>query len=154
MEISLDWRNLFFSYRGRIGRKAYSIGFGILLLITALTSTSLLGWIWLIAAVYFFFCVYAKRLHDIGVSAVTLLIPFGAMAISVPIAFFTGVGSFLVMASQRREPLLSQDLEAGIYIGLAILVFVWILFPIGATIWLGVAGGNTNDNEFGSAVSQ
>jgi uncharacterized membrane protein YhaH (DUF805 family) len=150
----MDWRSVFLSSKGRMGRKDNAIGYGIILLVGLLTSKNLIGWLWLIAAIYFLVCLYAKRLHDIGQSAVTILIPFGLMVTSVPFAFFAGVGSFFTIAAQRNQPNLSQDFEIGIWIGLAILVVTclvvsWILVPIGLSIWLGLAKGSTKENEFG-----
>jgi uncharacterized membrane protein YhaH (DUF805 family) len=144
----MDWKSLFFSAEGRIGRQAFWIGWLVLLGVQMLA-----GWIPVIGhalglvALFAWVCLCTKRLHDMGYSGwwqapalalgpVLLLgsvmwIAFGAAAAALgggdpEVAALAGVGFLLV--------------------GLVVALLATIAF----TLWVGISEGQAGENRFGA----
>jgi len=128
MNTKIDWGNLFFSAKGRIGQLHFIIGAAVLLLLLCLYDSavkgsllSVTGWIVYPVLLGMAACILSKRLHDRGRSgwwsAVILLAV--VMVWPTPTGFF----DFL-----------------------AVLVLVW------AVVDLGVMPGERGDNRFGRTL--
>jgi uncharacterized membrane protein YhaH (DUF805 family) len=145
----MDWKTLFLSAQGRIGKKDFWIGFGILFVANMLISQiHAIAWLWSLASIYFGVCVGAKRLHDIGKSAWLVLAPIGIMLAAYALAAILGGAAFLGLAATGSDTATVLGGLAGL--GLAGLVVVLgMLASLGAVLWVGVQDGDAGDNRFG-----
>jgi uncharacterized membrane protein YhaH (DUF805 family) len=139
----LDFVTLFSSLNGRVGRKQFWIGAGILLALNILLRSitiaglprlalGLLGYISLGAAV----CLHGKRLHDTGRSAWWAAIPT-ASGLAVT-AFWIYVGTQAAASGALVRPT-SMALIA------SIPDVAWVIW----TIWLGTRKSQPHDNKYG-----
>lgn len=144
----MDWKTLFLTAEGRIGKKDYWIG--VLCLFIAglvLNQIDFIGAVWSLASLYFAVCVYGKRLHDFGRSAWLLALPVVVMILAVIAATAVGGASILAMASGGS---LASGLGALAGAGVAsLLVIGGALFALGFLIWMGVQDGDADTNRFG-----
>jgi uncharacterized membrane protein YhaH (DUF805 family) len=74
----MNWKHVFFSAKGRLGRRDYWIAVLLLAILSAVTALlgpvgALLG----LVLIYPQICIFAKRLHDIGRSGWLAALPFG-----------------------------------------------------------------------------
>lgn len=142
--------NVLFSPNGRIGQQSYWIG--VLILIGAnilLTWIPLLGFLVWLGLWYVGFCVYGKRLHDIGKSMwIHALVVLVSFVISIIAGVMVGGSIFALAMSGNGEPDPAAIMSmigsmAGVFI---IPTLLWL----GYTIWLGVASGTVGDNRYGA----
>ena len=98
--------NVLFSPNGRIGQQSYWIG--VLILIGAnilLTWIPLLGFLVWLGLWYVGFCVYGKRLHDIGKSMwIHALVVLVSFVISIIAGVMVGGSIFAMAMSGNGEP--------------------------------------------------
>lgn len=141
----MDWKSLFFSAEGRIGRQVFWIGWLMLL-----GAHVVAGWIPLVGqvigliAVFAWVCLCTKRLHDMGRSGWWQLLPIllGPVLI-IGSALSIGVGAIL-------GEITNTDWAALAGVG-GLLVSVAIAFVAVAafTLWVGVAEGQPGENRYG-----
>jgi uncharacterized membrane protein YhaH (DUF805 family) len=90
---------------------------------------------------------WARRLHDIDLSAWVGLIPAGLMVALIGVGVFIGGHEFsreLAQAMQRGGSVNSSEFNFMMWVVLA-SVFV----QYGFTVWLGIKSGDSDDNRFG-----
>jgi uncharacterized membrane protein YhaH (DUF805 family) len=141
----MDWKSLFFSAEGRIGRQVFWIGWLMLL-----GAHVVAGWIPLVGqvigliAVFAWVCLCTKRLHDMGRSGWWQLVPIvlGPVMI-IGSALSIGIGAILGEITNTDWAAL-----AGVG-GLLVSVAIAFLAVAGFTLWLGVAGGQPGENRYG-----
>jgi uncharacterized membrane protein YhaH (DUF805 family) len=144
----MDWQTLFLKVEGRMGRKDYWIGIGILFVAGLICSNiPVLDTLWPLASVYFGVCVYGKRLHDIGQSAWMTLLPFGILVGAAAIAAMLGGAAVLGAAASNSD---AAGIGALAGLGVAsLIVFAGGLAALGWVIWLGTRETQAQDNQFG-----
>lgn len=145
----MDWKTLFLSAQGRIGKKDFWIGMG-LLFVAGLISGQIpvISSLWPLASIYFGVCVGGKRLHDIGKSAWLMLVPMGIILAAYALGALLGGAAFLGMAATGSDSAAVLGGIAGL--GLAgLIVFAGFVASVGAVIWLGVQDGDSQENRFG-----
>jgi len=144
----MDWQFLLFNPNGRIGQKDFWIGAAILLggNILANILPILGGLLWLLL-IWVGICVYGKRLHDIGQTALIHLIPW-ALNFLVFILAVMMVGGAIIsawMSGGDVGPGLILSAGGGLFSLMSMSVLIWA----GYTIWLGLALGENGANQYG-----
>lgn len=146
----MDWKNMFFSAEGRIGRQQFWIGFLILLgLNVVLGFIPVIGQLLSLVLIWCSICIYSKRLHDMGKSGWLQLIPLGTFLVAMIFAFVTG-GAAIMTAAMQGDSADPTTMLAGL--GMAALAFgaaglVCLIF----LLWVGLSSGQTGENRFGPA---
>lgn len=166
-------KNLFLFPTGRIGRKSFWIGFvGLAVFITAV-NTYLANfpqlyvsfWIALVFpffALYLIYCIYGKRLHDLGQSywpltgAIVLQI---AVIIGVMMAFggaeyfseFSQYDRKAVIDEEVRETLITTY-QAEISSNMHIIQPLLLVVPTVLTLILGLKTGQSIENKYGQPL--
>lgn len=145
----MDWKTLFLSADGRIGRQSFWIAILILIGVNVV-----LGWIPLIGAlvglalIYPSVCVYSKRLHDMGKSGWLQVWPI-AICVVLFIVAGVSVGGAAAMGAFSG----SDDLAAGAAMGgmgmMAISVGLAFVIAIGFLLWLGLTPSEAGANKYG-----
>jgi uncharacterized membrane protein YhaH (DUF805 family) len=145
----MDFQSLFLSPQGRIGRETFWIGFLILCAAdVVLMMIPFLGHLALLASIYCWICLYAKRLHDMGKPAALIAIPYGAWLVPIAVAVIMG-GVALVSGLLTSDNSVSAAALASIggfffACGAAFLVGVAFL------LWMGLSPSQPGDNRYGS----
>jgi uncharacterized membrane protein YhaH (DUF805 family) len=144
----MDWQTLFLKVDGRIGRKDYWIGVGILFVAgLVLGNVPIIKMLWPFASIYFAVCIYGKRLHDIGQSAWMVLLPFGILIVATAVAIVLGGAAVLGAASTDSS---AAGIGALAGLGVASLImFAGALASLGWVIWLGTRETQAEENQFG-----
>lgn len=138
----MDWKALFLTVEGRIGRSDYWIGILILVAIGVVAGmVPVLGQLIGFALVYPIGCVFSKRLHDFGKSGWFYLGPIGA---GLLLSILAGVlGS---VAVDEATPAASTVAGFETVVGLIALIYVvWIAFAL----WVGLSKGYPGPNRYG-----
>jgi uncharacterized membrane protein YhaH (DUF805 family) len=143
----MDWKSLFFSAEGRIGRQAFWIGWLMLLGAHVVAGwIPLIGQIVAIAAIFAWVCLCTKRLHDMGRSGWWQIVPVVLGPVLV-------VGSVMSIGfSAILGEITNTDTDWAALAGVGgLLVSVAIAFVSAAafTLWVGVAEGQTGENRYG-----
>jgi uncharacterized membrane protein YhaH (DUF805 family) len=120
----VDWLGLFLRLDGRIGRRAFWLGFAAVaavILVTDLLSRWIgVGMVLTLALLYPLVAVVVKRLHDRGRSgwwAALLAAPLGAGVLAAAAARIAGVG----------EEAIDRAATGGIWAGLVVVIAVLIV---------------------------
>ncbi|WP_300531857.1 DUF805 domain-containing protein [Maricaulis sp.] len=145
-----DWQGLFFSPNGRIGQSDYWKGVGVIILANLLLNLiPILGTLIWLVLIYVGVCVYGKRLHDAGRSAIFHAIPWVFW-------IFTLVASAMLMGGTLMTAILSDgDISpvavmsaGGAFLFLnGLSTLVWLVY----TLWVGLAQGDPGENAYGPA---
>lgn len=144
----MDWKTLFLSPEGRIGRQAFWIGWLCLLGASAVLNViPVIGHLLMLVVIYSSVCIHTKRLHDMGQTGWWQVLPwvlgpvlvFGAIASvgfsAIATAFDGGEPSMALLAS-----------IGGLLMSMFIAFAVWLAF----TLWVGCSTGATGDNKYGA----
>lgn len=143
----MDWKSLFFSAEGRIGRQAFWIGWLMLLGAHVVAGwIPLIGQVIALAAIFAWVCLCAKRLHDMGRSGWWQLLPIvlGPVLI-VGSALSVGIGATLAHLTNGDADWAALAGVGGLFVSLAI-AFVAV---VGFTLWLGITEGQPGENRYG-----
>jgi len=149
----MDWKFLFFTADGRIGRQNFWIGVLILLAVNVVLGwIPLIGWLISLVGIYCSVCLYSKRLHDMGKSGWLQLIPFGIGAVLLVIGM--AVGGMAMMTGWAMHPGGAYDgsmpaagwAGMGVFMGLmGIAGLIGLIF----LLWMGLTPGEPGDNRYG-----
>ena len=146
----MDWKTLFFSADGRIGRSAFWLGWLVLLGVNVV-----LGWIPLIGGllslvtIYCNVCVTSKRLHDMGRSGFLQVWPWLLCSVLVVGSIVMVAGPAIVAgASDMDEAAIKAAVLGGVG---GMLLGLLAAFAIGLSflLWIGVSNGDASDNKYG-----
>lgn len=143
----MDWKSLFFTADGRIGRQAFWIGWLTLLGVHMVAGwIPLIGWALGLAALFASVCLYTKRLHDMGRSGWWQLLPivFGPVVV-VSAALGVGISAIIAGATDGRADFAALASLGGLFGALALAGVV----VIGFTVWVGVSQGQVGENRYG-----
>lgn len=146
----MDWKNLFFSFEGRIGRQAFWIAWLALLGVNVVLGwIPLIGWLLGLVSIYCSICIYATRLHDMGHTAWLQLIPF-LVWIVAGVAMVMGAGGSAIVAAlaDGRDSAVAAAALGGLGIGL-LAITVACLVQLGFLLWIGLTPGQPGPNRFG-----
>ena len=151
----MHWQTLFFSAEGRIGRKAFWTA--ALVLFVAWILSHLLHifapLIWLVL-IYVWVCVYAKRLHDFGRSAVLILLPFVVIFIALTAAVVFGglsvIGLLITGAMHGIDPSGWAVMFGGLGV-MAVCLAIAGLAKVLFLLWVGLTPGDPSANSYGPA---
>ena len=143
----MDWKSLFFSAEGRIGRQAFWIGWLVLLGVQVVA-----GWIPVIGhalglvALFAWVCLCTKRLHDMGRSGWWQLVPviLGPVLV-VGSALSIGVSAILGEIANIDTDWAAMAGVGGLLASIAIAFFTAAAF----TLWVGVSQGQAGENRYG-----
>lgn len=144
----MDWKTLFLSPEGRIGRQAFWIGWLVLLGVNVVAGwLPVIGAIISLATIYCSVCIHTKRLHDMGQTGWWQVLPwvigpalvFGA-AVSVGI-------SAIIASVNGGEPEMAALASLG---GLAMSIFAFFAIWLAFTLWVGCSVGEPGDNKYGA----
>lgn len=146
----MDWQTLFLKVEGRIGKKDFWIGIGILFLanIVFANAPNVIASLWSLASVYFGICVAGKRLHDLGKSAMFCLLPAALVILGVIVGFVIGGVGLLGGLASGSDGLSALSIIGGFGLG-AIFMSLGSLAGFTLVVWLGIADGDATDNQFG-----
>ena len=145
----MDWKTLFLSPEGRIGRQAFWIGWLVLLGVNVVAGwLPLIGWAISLATIYASVCIHTKRLHDMGQTGWWQVLPW----VLGPILVFGAVASIglsaLGSAFNGGEPSMAMLASlGGLLMSMFIAFAVWLAF----TLWVGCSTGQPGDNKYGAA---
>ena len=143
----MDWKSLFFTAEGRIGRQAFWIGWLMLL-----GAHVIAGWIPLIGqlvgliAVFAWVCLCSKRLHDMGRSGWWQVLPIvlGPVLI-VGSAMSIGFSAILGEITNSDTDWATLAGVGGLMVSVAIAFIAVAAF----TLWVGISEGQHGDNRYG-----
>ncbi|MFZ0270170.1 DUF805 domain-containing protein [Caulobacter sp.] len=143
----MDWKSLFFSAEGRIGRQAFWIGWLMLL-----GAQVVAGWIPLLGqaiglvAIFAWVCLCAKRLHDMGRSGWWQVLPIllGPVLI-IGSAISIGFGAILAEVTNGDAGWAALAGVGGLFVSIAIAFVSVIAF----TLWVGITQGQPGENRYG-----
>ena len=143
----MDWKSLFFSAEGRIGRQAFWIGWLMLLGVQVMA-----GWIPVVGhalglvALFAWVCLCTKRLHDMGRSGWWQLVPviLGPVLI-IGSAMSIGISAILGEIANIDTDWAAMAGVGGLLASVAIALFTAAAF----TLWVGVSQGQFGENRYG-----
>lgn len=143
----MDWKKLFFSADGRIGRQEFWIGFLVLLGAGVVFNfIPLIGQLLGLVSIWCWICLYSKRLHDMGKSGWLQIIPIGVGFAAVIMAAISG-GAAIFAAAMQGDSVDPATLIAGLgaaalFLGAAGLVGLVFL------LWIGLSGSQPGQNRY------
>ncbi|MDP1737094.1 MAG: DUF805 domain-containing protein [Caulobacter sp.] len=148
----MDWKTLFFSAEGRIGRSAFWIGWLVLLGVNVVASwIPLIGLLISLASIYCSVCVYSKRLHDMGKSGWLQIWPILICTVLIVGAIVMVAGPAVMAGiSNADESAIMAAVMAGVG-GMILAFLLAFLIWFGFLLWVGLSSGNPGDNKYGPA---
>ena len=143
----MDWKSLFFSAEGRIGRQAFWIGWLMLLGVQVVAGwIPVIGHVLGLVALFAWVCLCTKRLHDMGRSGWWQVPPFAlSLALVIGSVLWIGLGAALAAISDGNPEMVAL---AGVGV-LLVSLFVAFAAMIGFTLWVGIAEGQVGENRYG-----
>jgi len=143
----MDWKNLFFSPEGRIGRQAFWIGWLCLLGANVVAGwIPFFGWALSLVTIYGSICIHTKRLHDMGQTGWWQVLPW----VFGPVLVFGAIASIglsaLLGAWHNTTDLAVLASLGGFFISMFIAFAVWLAF----TLWVGCSTGQPGENKYGA----
>jgi len=145
---SFDFKDVLFSFQGRIRRQHFWLGWLICLGVgVVLGWIPILGLLLSIALIWPNLAITVKRLHDMGQTGWLAVIPWIAGIVSIG-GIFATVG---ISAIANGENFQSEDPAVALGIIGPMLGFLAIAFvvQIGFLIWIGVTDSQPGENRFG-----
>lgn len=141
---TFDWRSLYLSAQGRIGRREFWIGAaGLIAVGLAVGIIPVVGALASLAMLYPWTCLTAKRLHDFGRSGWLVLIA------AVPAAVSGALGVFMALAASNLATLGVAMASAGLALTVSTLA---LLASLAFLLWVGLKPGERSANAYGAAV--
>lgn len=143
----MDWKTLFLSPEGRIGRQAFWIGWLVLLGVNVVAGwLPVIGWAISLATIYSSVCIHSKRLHDMGQTGWWQVLPW----VLGPVLVFGAIASVGISAIMTGfhdgEPTAALLASIG---GLVMSFFVAFAIWLAFTLWVGCSLGVTGENKYG-----
>ena len=145
----MDWKTLFLSPEGRIGRQSFWIGWLCLWGASAvLAAIPFIGHLLMLGVIYSCVCIHTKRLHDMGQSGWWQVLPvvFGPVLV-MGSALSIGVLPAIAAITNGEPELSALTALGGFFISCFIAFAVWLAF----TLWVGCSTGQPRENQYGPA---
>jgi uncharacterized membrane protein YhaH (DUF805 family) len=143
----MDWKSLFFTAEGRIGRQAFWIGWLVVVGVHTLGhAIPLIGPFLGLAAIFAWVCLCSKRLHDMGRSGWWQVLPIVLGPVLV-IASAISIG-FGAMLSEVTHGDFDWATMAGVG-GLLVSVATAFVVVAGFTLWVGTSASEPGENRYG-----
>lgn len=151
----MDWKALFFSPEGRIGRPAFWIGWLVLVGINAVIHfLPLIGQLIGLVTIYCSVCVFSKRLHDMGRSGFLQIWPILICTALVVGAIMMAAGPAIVAAvSEADESAIMAAVMAGVG-GMLLAFLAAFVIGLGFLLWVGVTPGDPAENRYGPVPAE
>ena len=145
----MDWKTLFLSANGRIGRQPFWIGVAILFVAgMVLNFIPIIGQLAALALTYCWVCLYSKRLHDFGKTGWLAALPF-ALILVLMIVSIMSLGGMAAMGAFSG----SEDAMAGAAMGgmgvMALASMLIALLALAFLLWVGLTPGEPGANRYG-----
>ena len=143
----MDWKTLFLSPEGRIGRQAFWIGWLCLLgASVVLNVIPPIGHVLMLLVVYSSICIHSKRLHDMGQTGWWQVLPvvFGPVLVTGS-ALSVGVLPAIAALTHGEPEISALTAVAGLFVSLFIAFCIWLAF----TLWVGCSSGQPRENKYG-----
>ena len=148
----MDWKTLFFSPEGRIGRSSFWIGWLVLLGVNVVLGwVPLVGWALCLVTIYCNVCITAKRLHDMGKSGFLQVIPMIAVPTLI-IGAIVAVAGPAIMAgiADADDAQITAAVMAGVG-GMFLFFLAACVIWLGFLLWVGLSNSEPGENRFGPA---
>lgn len=163
-------KNIFLSPTGRMGRRNYWLGVAGLLIFINLVNLYLSNfpqlyvsfWIALFFpffAGYFIYCIYGKRLHDLGRSywPLTAMIVLEIIVIIGVMMAYGGAEYFSDFSQYERKAVIDEavrdklitDYQAEISANMSVIRPLFLIVPVLFTALLGLVPGQKSSNKYG-----
>lgn len=151
----MDFKSLFFSAEGRIGRSAFWIGWLVLLGVNVVLGwIPLVGWLLSLVAIYCYVCLYSKRLHDLGKSGWLQVWPLIAcIALLFGGVFMAGGPAIMAALSHADDAAVGMAAMAGMS-GMMLAFLAAFVVAFGFLLWVGLSAGQPGENRCGPAPAQ
>ena len=145
----MHWGSLFFSAEGRVGQKDFWLAAMILFVFGVVIHAAIFvgSLLWLLSA-FCWICLYSKRLHDMGKSGWTQIIPWVLGVFCLVFGGFAVIGSALGALFTGLAPFFGGMLLGGVSIGLG-MVFLSAVVHLLFLLWLGLTPGQIGPNRYG-----
>jgi uncharacterized membrane protein YhaH (DUF805 family) len=143
----MDWKTLFLSPEGRIGRQAFWIGWLCLLgASVVLNAVPVVGHVLMLVVIYASVCIHTKRLHDMGQTGWWQVLPvvFGPILVTGA-AISVGVLPAIAALTNGEPELSALTALGGFFVSCFIAFAIWLAF----TLWTGCSSGQPGDNKYG-----
>lgn len=146
----MDWKTLFFSADGRIGRSSFWIAWLVLLGVNVVLGwIPLLGWFLSLATIYCFVCIYSKRLHDMGKSGWLQIVPM-LITFALPVMGLFAFGGMAIIAGLAGgDDAATASAVLGGLGSFLLTLFLAFVVGLGFLIWVGASNGEAGDNRYG-----
>lgn len=146
----MDWKTLFFSPDGRIGRSSFWIGWLVLLGVNVVLGwIPLLGWALSLVTIYCNVCVTSKRLHDMGKSGFLQVWPMILCPVLVVGGIFMAAGPAIMAGiADADEAQVTAAVLAGVG-GMMLALLAALLIGVGFLLWVGISNSETAENRYG-----
>lgn len=146
----MDWKTLFLTADGRIGKRDFWIGFAILFVANlVLGLIPVLGALISLALIYPMVCLYSKRLHDFGKTGWLTAIPFVVFALAMVVGLITGGMAVLGMGATGSEAAAAGAAMAGLGLFGGLMALAGLI-SLGFLLWVGLTSGDPMDNRYGA----
>jgi uncharacterized membrane protein YhaH (DUF805 family) len=144
----MDWKTLFLTADGRIGKRDFWIGFLIVFVGTmALSMVPVLGGLAVLASHYPTICLTSKRLHDFGRSGWLSAVPYALAFVTLIVGALTG-GMALLGIVVASETAAAGAAMAGLGLFSALIGLTSLIW-FGFLLWVGLTNGEVNENRYG-----
>lgn len=145
----MDWKTLFLTADGRIGKRDFWIGFAIVFGAGIVAGMiPVLGQIISIALIYPTVCVFSKRLHDFGKTGWLYMAPVAITIVLVLVIGLTGGMAMISAGMAGNEAAAAGSAMAGMGMILAMALLMLVVW-VGFALWVGLANGDPGDNRYG-----
>lgn len=146
----MDWKTLFFSPDGRIGRQSFWIGWLVLLGVNVVLGwVPLVGWALSLVTIYCNVCITAKRLHDMGKSGFLQVIPLiGCPALVIGAIVSVAGPAIMAGIADANDTQVMAAVMAGLG-GMFLFFLAAFVIGFGFLIWIGVSNTQPGENRYG-----